>query len=481
MTFVTKSGCHFSEGPLRMWAKRLPAASGAIAAVLAVGVFGGAAFTAAAGSSGQDTVMRLAGTDRYATAAAVSSDRFAVGTPIAYLATGTDFPDAVAAAAAAGGRGPVLLTAPDSVPPSTSSELRRLRPNRVVVVGGASAVSDGTLNEVRALLPTVPVVRTIGTDRFITAAELSRGAFPGGARLAFVATGFDYPDALAAAAAAGGRGPVLLTRPDGVPTPTLTELRRLGVSKIVVVGGSNAVSDAAFLSIAEAVPSAPMTRVAGEDRYTTASALAASNVGSGMGPSQVYLATGATFPDALAAAAAAVGRGPVLLTAPNVVPSATMSMIRKLTPSQIIIVGGLGAVGASIETQVRLTTPNAAREASVSGKPALALATARAQLGKPYLWAAAGPDAFDCSGLTLVAWKAAGVSLPHNAAAQAAMVPAVPLSEIQPGDLLFYGNPIYHMALYAGGGQMIEAAHSGTLVRLVDVRAFDLISAGRPA
>jgi len=104
--------------------------------------------------------------------------------------------------------------------------------------------------------------------------------------------------------------------------------------------------------------------------------------------------------------------------------------------------------------------------ASASKGAAAAIAAAKEQLGKPYVYGAAGPDSFDCSGLTAWAWAAAGVSLPHNAAAQQGMGTAVSQSELQPGDLVFFGSPAYHVALYLGGGMIIQAPTSGDVVKI---------------
>ena len=96
-----------------------------------------------------------------------------------------------------------------------------------------------------------------------------------------------------------------------------------------------------------------------------------------------------------------------------------------------------------------------------------AIAAARAELGKPYAWGASGPNAFDCSGLTAWAWRAAGVSLPHNAAAQQGMGSAVNQADLQPGDLVFFGSPAYHVALYIGQGLIIHAPTTGDVVKIV--------------
>ncbi|MDQ3569745.1 MAG: NlpC/P60 family protein [Actinomycetota bacterium] len=110
---------------------------------------------------------------------------------------------------------------------------------------------------------------------------------------------------------------------------------------------------------------------------------------------------------------------------------------------------------------------------------ATAVAEARRQLGKPYRWGAAGPGSFDCSGLTLWAWRAGGRSLPHSSRAQFAATSRVPLSQIQPGDLVFYGSPIHHMGIYVGGGTMVEASQTGTPVRYASIYRRDMAGVGR--
>ncbi|MDQ6727875.1 MAG: NlpC/P60 family protein [Actinomycetota bacterium] len=119
-----------------------------------------------------------------------------------------------------------------------------------------------------------------------------------------------------------------------------------------------------------------------------------------------------------------------------------------------------------------------------SGKAAIAVAEARKQLGKDYVYGAAGPDNFDCSGLTAWAWKAAGVSLSHSAYDQWFETTRVPVNAVQPGDLLFFGDngveSIHHNAIYIGDGNMIEASQTGTPVRIRGWRSADLVGAGRP-
>lgn len=97
----------------------------------------------------------------------------------------------------------------------------------------------------------------------------------------------------------------------------------------------------------------------------------------------------------------------------------------------------------------------------------VAVDTALAQVGDPYVWGAGGPDAFDCSGLTQYAYSAAGVALPHSSRLQSQMGAPVSVGDLQPGDLLFYYSPTSHVAMYIGNGQMVHASTSGTPVQVV--------------
>jgi cell wall-associated NlpC family hydrolase len=135
---------------------------------------------------------------------------------------------------------------------------------------------------------------------------------------------------------------------------------------------------------------------------------------------------------------------------------------------------------ASTTTTVPRQPAPAGPGPAVSSGASAAVNTAKAQIGKPYVYGGAGPDNFDCSGLTMYSWRAGGVGLPHSAAMQYSAIAHVALTALQPGDLVFYGDPIYHVGIYVGGGQMIEAAHTGTDVRYASIYRPDLIGAGRP-
>ena len=114
------------------------------------------------------------------------------------------------------------------------------------------------------------------------------------------------------------------------------------------------------------------------------------------------------------------------------------------------------------------------------GGAAAVIRYARAQVGKPYVWGADGPSSFDCSGLTMMAWAQAGVSLPHSAAAQSTIGRRVSRSELQPGDLIFRYSPISHVALYVGNGMQIAATHTGSTVKVQDAFQGPIVAYSRP-
>jgi cell wall-associated NlpC family hydrolase len=131
------------------------------------------------------------------------------------------------------------------------------------------------------------------------------------------------------------------------------------------------------------------------------------------------------------------------------------------------------------------STTNTVKVVASNSRAAAAVAYAESKLGDSYVYAAAGPSVFDCSGLTMAAWASAGVSLPHNAAEQMSVTTSVSYANAQPGDLLFfYDSPGYvgHVGIYIGNGMLIDAPHTGAWVReisLADI-GMTLAGVGRP-
>lgn len=329
---------------------RLPRALSALAiAVLVVtgSVVATAPAAVAAPAAGQ--VQRLDGIDRYGTSAAISAATFAPGAAVAFIASGTEFADALSGSAAAAARGgPVLLTMADTLPPAIAAELRRLKPRQIVILGGEGAVSPAVAAAL-ATFTTGTVSRQWGDDRYATSADVSARNFAPGVPVAFVASGTMFPDALSGAAlAAKLGGPVLLTLPKSLPEPIAAELTRLQPKRLVVLGGEGAV----FPAVADAISRAggrTAERIWGIDRYATAAAVAKQYP---VGTATVHLASGVDFPDALSGAAAA-GGAPLLLTLPGALPAPTATALRALAPASAVVLGGPGAVSGGVATHLK--------------------------------------------------------------------------------------------------------------------------------
>ena len=290
---------------------------------------------------------RLAGGDRYATAAAIVRDSFASGTvPVAFVASGQGFADALAGGpAAAQLGGPVLPVTRTAVPAAVRTELARLQPGRIVVLGGTSAVSGTVATQLDAFT-TGPVTRLAGSTRYGTAAQIATSTFRPGVPQVLVATGAGFADALAGGAAAAlGDGPVLLVGRSSVPAETAAALRTLRPGTISVLGGPSAVSDAVLQQLRSYTTGA-VDRLAGSDRASTAARIA--QVFWPQGSDVVYLATGRDFPDALAGVpAAGLDRAPLLLVERGCMPAATKREVERLRPTTTVVLGGTTTVNAA--------------------------------------------------------------------------------------------------------------------------------------
>lgn len=196
--------------------------------------------------------------------------------------------------------------------------------------------------------------RVFGVDRFATAAELSRRAYPAGSRTALLTSGRDFPDGLAASSLAGALGaPILLTNPAALPAATATELQRLGVSKVYIIGGTGPVSPAVVAALRARFPALVIERIHGANRYATAAAVANKvRQVTGVRPTTLFLASGESFPDALSLSAPAfLTKTPIILTPRATLHPSSLEVIRSLRPAggsmDVYVAGGVGAVSAS--------------------------------------------------------------------------------------------------------------------------------------
>jgi cell wall-associated NlpC family hydrolase len=128
----------------------------------------------------------------------------------------------------------------------------------------------------------------------------------------------------------------------------------------------------------------------------------------------------------------------------------------------------------------RGTTRVSDADIPASGRAAVAVHFAMAQIGKAYVYGAAGPNAYDCSGLTMRAWGAAGVGLPHSSSAQYASGTHISESQLRPGDLVFYYSPISHVGMYIGNGLIVNAENPSAGIRVTGLHSMPYVGAVRP-
>lgn len=229
---------------------------------------------------------------------------------------------------------------------------RAARPARWLALTAVLALAFALMPPVGAQAEDVAPARVDGQTRFHTAANVATLTFDQ-ADVAHIAFAGDFPDALAASFAAGSvQGPILLAETDSVPAPTLAALEDLSVQQVVLVGGTAVLSEGLASELSAA--GYDVDRVSGVNRYQTASAVAMrygteADVGEIEGQRAAILASGADFPDALAAGPVAAGLGlPLFLTPPETTEASVNSSLEQLDIERIIVVGGTQAVSAGV-------------------------------------------------------------------------------------------------------------------------------------
>jgi putative cell wall-binding protein len=298
-------------------------------------------------------VARLAGADRYATSAAISRATSPTSRPMmTFIATGLNFPDALAAGPAAyvlGGQ--VLLVGRDGIPAAVAGELARLRPSQIRVLGGSAVVSDAVLNALKAYSHN-PVIRLAGMTRYDTAAKVADTAFEDYTGRVFIASGAGFPDALAGGAAAGAEAaPIVLSTATGLPAQSVVALGSMNPTGFVLLGGTGVLGPAVVAQLMSLRPDVPIERWAGADRYATSAEIARRAFPSGA--ETVYVANGGNFPDALSGGPSAmVSEAPVLLARRDCLPQSVYDRLQSLDPDRIVLLGGTGVLSPSVLTTI---------------------------------------------------------------------------------------------------------------------------------
>ncbi len=298
-------------------------------------------------------VERIDGATRFDVALAVSQRAYPGTASVVYIANGGNYPDALSAAPAAVKQGgPLLLTTADQVLPSVASEISRLKPATIVMVGGVNSLSDAVRAQLQNLAPTV--TRLDGADRFAASRSVAAYAFGTGtgtgasAGKTFVATGLNFPDALSAgSAAASQRVPITLVngQASAADQATLDLFRSIGVTKVTIAGGPNSVSTGIQNSLGTI---GPVDRLTGADRFAASQAINRSAYSSS---ATVYLATAYNYPDALAGGVlAGKGAAPLYIVPTDCVPRGVISDLAALKASKVVLLGGVNSLNGSVSS-----------------------------------------------------------------------------------------------------------------------------------
>jgi putative cell wall-binding protein len=276
---------------------------------------------------------RIAGSGRYETAVEISKKGWPNGADTVILARGDLFPDALAGAPLAYKLdGPILLTSSKKLPSSTKQEIKRLKAKKVIILGGSKAILDSVKKEILDM--NIKVERIAGSDRYGTSVEIAK-RLGASKEKAIIATGKDFPDALAIAPyAAENQYPILLTETDKLPAGVKSFLN--GYKSTIVIGGKKAIDP----KVEKYLPKPE--RIAGNSRYQTAVQIIKNHYDTN---EQLYISTGENFADALTGSVlAAKNHTAVLLVNKSTLPTDSDLIVADKQVKKLQVFGGKAAV-----------------------------------------------------------------------------------------------------------------------------------------
>ncbi|WP_353852976.1 cell wall-binding repeat-containing protein [Dehalobacter restrictus] len=309
-----------------------------------------------AADSSTTSFTRFAGETRYETAVEISSNNWTNASSVV-LTRGDAFPDALAGAVLANsavvGGGPLLLTESNRLRPEVLAEIQRLNASSVFILGGTGAISSGVENALKA--NGLTTYRIQGNDRYETAANVAATSIESSTR-AFLASGKVFADALSISSYAAANGiPLLLTDTQKVPTATLNALQKLGVTEITLIGGESAISASAANQLKTA--GYTVSRLSDLDRYKTNVAILK---GLPFNMDKMIVATGGSFPDALAGSVlAARNNNPILLVPKDEnallnTPTTAYLGSNRASVNNFFFLGGFDVISTAIQNIVRI-------------------------------------------------------------------------------------------------------------------------------
>jgi len=298
-------------------------------------------FTVAIDANASTSKVRIGGKDRYETAIQISKAGWVDKSKSVVLATGQDFPDALCAAPLAKKLGaPILLNVKSMLLPEVEQELRRLKVEEIIIVGGPGVISDDVLNTLNAM--NIKCTRIYGANRYETSVKVAE-QLDKSAEIA-VATGDNFPDAISISSVAAQKGmPILLTGKSNLPSDVALYLKNNAIATTYVIGGNDVVSD----GVASKFPN--VERLQGHDRYDTNVAVL-NKFSQELDFNSIYATTGNNYPDALAASALACkSKSPVCLVSNGSIDKLKSSIASKLQDtSEVKAVGQADVVSEDI-------------------------------------------------------------------------------------------------------------------------------------
>ncbi|SFE68658.1 cell wall-binding repeat-containing protein [Peptostreptococcus sp. D1] len=400
-------------------------------------------------------IVRYQGSDRIETAVIISKRNFSSANNV-IVTNGWKPSDAIAATALAKNlNAPILYVNESNIPSSTKNEIERLGAKNIYVIGGVNSVSDDVKNQLYNSISAVQTTKRIsGDDRAGTALEIAKETSKyGKGKKAFVVTGTSESDCLAISAASGENNYSMFYVVNGNLDYASRSYIQNNFSGVVVANGNSNVGATVVNQLKNA--GLNVSQINGYDSFDLSMKLS-KNTGFYTTLHSVYLTSGNSVPDGVPGSVLAAKSGmPLMLVNGSNNKDDIVNYINNKDVDAVYILGGTNGVPTDLENAINGggSTPN------ISEARNKIVQLAKAQLGKPYVWGAVGPNSFDCSGFTQYVYRnAAKYNLSRTTKTQIVEGKVVSESNAKPGDLVFFGNPVHHVGIYIGNGKMIHAA-----------------------
>lgn len=299
--------------------------------------------------------IRLSGNNRLSTAVAISRKSFpdSETADAVLLATGSDFPDALAGTSLGILKNaPLLLASTYQNSKVTLDEIERvLKPGGTVYILGSESVVE-RLFATNLQKKGYDVKRLAGPNRYATALEIAKEVNLSSGDQVIVATGLDFPDALSVSPYAAAKGiPILLVEQNKVPADVSNYLETLQPTEITIVGGIGAISDSVKSDLEQLLPSATTRRLGGTNRFETCVAINQALLGNNS--ASIFVATAQDFPDALAGSVlAGINDAPIILVNPTRIPDVMLGYLEQLSEKKVVALGSEGVVSKNVFTRI---------------------------------------------------------------------------------------------------------------------------------